>query len=86
MPLHCHLRLCHKKQFVIKDRFQKIIKDRFQNFDIFNMFQTTEQPMVTEQAEEGQGETSPGDTHDHVDEEDATPLPFEAVSQETVCH
>ena len=36
--------------------------------------------------EEEQGETSPGDTHDHVDQEDATPLPFEAVSQETVCH
>ena len=37
--------------------------------------------------EEEQGETSPGDTHDNVDQEDVTsPLPFEAVSQETVCH
>ena len=53
---------------------------------MFNMFQTTEQPMVTEHAEEGQGETSPGDTHDHVDQEDDTPLQFEAVSQEKVCH
>ena len=53
---------------------------------MFNMFQTAGQPMVTEQAEEGQGETSPGDTHDHLDQEDATPLPFEAVSQETVGH
>ena len=53
---------------------------------MFNMFQSTEQRMVTEQAEEEQGETSPGDTHGHVDQEDDTPLPFEAVSQETVCH
>ena len=53
---------------------------------MFNMFQSTEQPMVTEHAEEGQGETSPGDTHDHVDQEVDTPLQFEAVSQEKVCH
>ena len=47
------------------------------------MFQTTEQPMVTEKAEEGQGETSPGDTHDNVDQEAAE---VDSVSQETVCH
>ena len=43
---------------------------------MFNMFQTAGQPMATEQAEEQQGETSPGDTHDNVDQEDATPLPM----------
>ena len=53
---------------------------------MFNMFQTTEQPMVTEHAEEVQNETSPGDTHAHVDQEDDTPLQFEVVSQEKVCH
>ena len=36
--------------------------------------------------EEEQGETSPGDSHDHVDQKDDTPLPFEAVSQDEVCH
>ena len=58
-----------------------------------NMFQNAGEPMVTEQAEEGQGETSPWDTHDNVDQEAATPLPFEweaagadSAPQETVCH
>ena len=43
--------------------------------------------------EEEQGETSPGDTHDNVDQEAATPLPFEweaaeadSAPQETVFH
>ena len=47
------------------------------------MFQTAGQPMVIEQAEEGQGETSPGDTHDNVDQDAAG---ADSVSQETVCH
>ena len=50
---------------------------------MFNMFRTAGQPMVTEQAEEGQGEISPGDTHDNVDQEAAE---ADSVSQETVCH
>ena len=68
---------------------------------MFNMFQSTEQPMVTEHAEEGQGETSPGDTHDHVDQEAEQPdvlslldefildqetAEADSLSQETVCH
>ena len=50
---------------------------------MLNMFQTAGEPMVTEQAKEEQGETSPGGTHDNVDQEAAE---AESVSQETVCH
>ena len=50
---------------------------------MFNMFQTAGEPMVTEQTEEEQGETSPRDTHAKVDQEAAE---ADSVSQETVCH
>ena len=68
---------------IIKDRFQEIIKDRLQKFDMFNMFQTAGEPMVTEQTKEEQGETSPGDTHGNVDQEAAE---ADSAPQETVCH
>ena len=48
-----------------------------------NMFQTAGEPMVTDHAEKEQCETSPGDTHDKVEQEAAE---ADSVSQETVCH
>ena len=50
---------------------------------MFNMFQTAGQPIVTEEAEEGQCEISPGDIHGTVDQEAAE---ADSVSKEKVCH
>ena len=47
------------------------------------MFQTAGEPMVTDHAEKEQCESSPGDTHDKVEQEAAE---ADSVSQEKVCH